>query len=398
MAMQLSASEAQFCEEVRSFVRANLPDSLAEKVRNDRVLQRADYDIWCHALARRGWLVNKWPQEYGGAGWTARQRYLFEKICGEMNCPWVLPFGPVMIGPIIYEFGNAEQKQRFLEPIRQQTVWWCQGYSEPQAGSDLASINTRAADGGDHYLLNGQKIWTSYAHYADWMFCLVRTDSEGSKQHGISFLLIDMTTPGIEVRPIITLDGSHTLNEVFFTDVRVPKENRIGEEGKGWTYAKWLLKHERIDVASLGMAQHALKKLRTIAGSLSADGKPLIEDRVFRAKIAQVEIQCIGIEQILVEVLEEADRLGTAGPSVSILKIRGTEVLQRINELTVEALAYSALPYQHALMYERDAEPPVGPDFAAPATPWYFKTRAFSILGGSNEIQKNILTKELLGL
>lgn len=396
MGMMLSTAEEKFCEEVRAFVRANLPDSLAEKVRNDMVLSRADYDIWNHALARRGWLVNKWPEEYGGSGWTARQHYLFEKICGEMDCPWVLPFGPVMIGPIIYQFGNEEQKQRFLEPIRQYSVWWCQGYSEPQAGSDLANLSTRAADGGDHYVVNGQKIWTSYAHFSDWIFCLARTDS--GKQNGISFLLIDMTTPGIEVRPIVTLDGSHTLNEVFFTDVKVPKENRVGEEGKGWTYAKWLLKHERIDVASLGMAQHALKKLRRIAAAQMSNGRPLIEDRVFRARIAQVEIQCLAIEQILVDVLEEADRNGQAGPAVSILKIRGTEALQRINELVVEALGYSALPYQQALMYDRHAEAAVGPDFAAPAAPWYFKTRAFSILGGSNEIQKNILTKELLGL
>ena len=257
MDIKLSPEDQAFADEVRRFIRDNLPADIADKVRRDIHLAKDDYMRWQQILGAKGWHVMTWPEAHGGPGWTITRRYLFEVISAEMDCPLIQPFGPRMAGPVIFTFGNDDQRARFLPGIRDSTVWWCQGYSEPQSGSDLASLATRAEDRGDHYLVNGQKIWTTYAHYADWMFCLVRTSKEDRPQKGISFLLIDMTTPGITVQPIPMLEGTHSFNTVFFEDVKVPKDNLIGVEGQGWTYAKFLLEHERVDNAAIGVTKAA---------------------------------------------------------------------------------------------------------------------------------------------
>ncbi|GGB62315.1 acyl-CoA dehydrogenase [Tistrella bauzanensis] len=399
MDIMLSADEQAFADEVRQFIRDNLPADIADKVRRDQHLGKDDHMRWQQILGARGWHAFTWPAEHGGPGWTITQRYLFEVISAEMDCPLIQPFGPRMAGPVIYSFGTQEQRDRFLPGIRDSTIWWCQGYSEPQSGSDLASLATRAEDAGDHYIVNGQKIWTSYAHHADWMFCLVRTAKEDKPQKGISFLLIDMKTPGITVQPIPMLEGTHSFNTVFFEDVKVPKANRIGEEGKGWTYAKFLLEHERVDNAAIGVTKAALRRLKQIAATEPGpDDRPLIEDPLFAARVTAVEAQLMSLELAALRTLSAVAAGGSPGPASSLLKIRGTEIAQKISELGSEATGYYALPWQPGRLDGTSNEEPVGPEHAGPAANAYLWRRCMSIYGGSNEIQRNIIAKQMLGL
>jgi alkylation response protein AidB-like acyl-CoA dehydrogenase len=335
-----------------------------------------------------------WPKQYGGTGWNVTQRYIFNEENARAETTPILPFGMSMVGPVIFTFGNEEQKKKYLPRILSGEDWWCQGYSEPGAGSDLASLRTRAVREGDHYIVNGQKTWTTLAQYADWIFCLVRTDTNVKQQEGISFLLIDMKTPGITVKPIIVLDGAHEVNEVFFDNVKVPVENRIGEENKGWTYAKFLLVNERSGIAGVARSKKAIERLKEIANAETLDGKPLIQTDEFSNKIAELEIDLTALEYTELRTLAQESKGQMAGPESSILKIKGTEVQQRITELTLEAVGYYGYPDDRHL---GDNEY-IGPDYAHGAAGRYFNMRKTSIYGGSNEIQRNIIAKAVLGL
>ncbi len=396
MDLSFSPEDREFQAEVREFLAENLPASVLD--RSDRGLHPAKDDIvaWQKQLYRKGWIAPNWPQEYGGTGWSLTRKYLYNREYFLSGAPQVLPFGISMVGPVIYTFGTPEQKARYLDDILQSNTWWCQGYSEPNAGSDLANLRTRAVRDGDHYVVNGQKIWTSFAHLADMMFCLVRTDPDAKPQEGISFLLIDMQSPGLDVRPIIGLDGEHTLNEVFFDDVRVPVSNRIGEENKGWTYAKYLLGHERNQVARVARSQYQLNRLKRIAADQTEGERALIENDDFRRRIARIETDLMALEALELRYLshELAGRKNGAGPS--LLKVRGAEIAQAIKGLTVEALG----PYGMVFQPDHDArgrnDGPVGPDYAHGALADHFYQRAATIYGGSNEIQRNIIAKQLL--
>jgi len=385
---------------VRTFIAAELPKDIEAKVRLDRYLGRDDYMRWQRILGERGWFTGAWPHEHGGHAWTAVQSHLFNTIAGEMNCPELQVFGPSMVGPVIQAFGTPAQRVEHLPKIRTSEVWWCQGYSEPGAGSDLAALATRADDAGDQYCVNGQKIWTSYAHWADWMFCLVRTSREDIRQRGISFLLIDMRTPGIEVQPIRMMDGTHSLNAVFLNDVMVPKSNRIGEEGKGWTYAKFLLEHERVENSNLRFITQELLRLRRAAGAVKSGGGLLIADPVFAGKLAAVEAQFKTLEMGVLRLLSDIAAGVPAGAGASsFIKVRGTQIAQAVIELQVEAAGPDARPYQPALLFEDDPQiVPIGPDWAVTPASSYFWRRAMTIYGGSTEIQKNIMAKHVLGL
>ena len=315
------------------------------------------------------------------------QRFLFENVLAEEGAPRILPFGPKMVGPVIYTFGNEEQKARFLPGIRESTVSWCQGYSEPGAGSDLANLRTKAERDGDHYIVNGQKTWTSYAHWGDWIFCLVRTGASAKPQEGISFLLIDMKTPGVTVRPIIMLDGAHAVNDVFLDNVKVPVANLIGKENEGWTCAKFLLANERLGIAEVPSSKRGVSMLRTIS-----------DDPSMAEKIADVDLQVQALEMSELRALSAMALGGAPGPEVSTLKVRGSEIQQRIAELAMEAVGEYAAPYQPGMLFHDTNETPVGPDHAPPAAPRYFNMRKTSIYGGSTEIQKNIVSKMVLGL
>ncbi len=393
MDLSFSPEEEAFRAEVRRFIAENFPESLKGRSRRD-FDTREDFVAWHKVLYKKGWVAPLWPVEYGGTGWTVTQRYIFNEECAEAETPPLLPFGLSMCGPVIYTFGNAAQKQRFLPGILSGEDWWCQGYSEPGSGSDLASLKTRAVREGDHYIVNGQKTWTTLAQYADWIFCLVRTDPDVKQQEGISFLLIDMKTPGITVKPIIVLDGAHEVNEVFFDNVKVPVENRIGEENKGWTYAKFLLVHERSGIAGVARSKKAIERLKQIATSELVDGTPLMKTDEFSRKVAELEIDLAALEYTELRTLAREAQGKHAGPESSILKIKGTEVQQRITELAVEAVGYYAYPYAR---FFGDNEYPVGPDYALGQSGAYFNMRKASIYGGSNEIQRNIIAKAVLG-
>ncbi len=399
MDLAFTPDDLAFRDEVRDFVAKNLPQDIAAKVAGGKHLERDDYMRWQQALGRKGWLVYTWPKKHGGPGWTVTQRYIFENTCAEMNAPSIIPFGSKMVGPVIYTFGNDEQKQRFLPGIRESQVWWCQGYSEPGSGSDLASLRTKAVREGDHYVVNGSKTWNTMGHWADWIFCLVRTNAEAKQQEGISFLLIDMKTPGITVKPIIMADGGHEVNEVFFDNVKVPVENLVGKEGEGWTCAKFLLANERLGIAAIPQSKRGVESLKKMAASENdGAGKKLIDDASFREKIADLEIQVTALEYTELRALSSMAAGGAPGPEVSFLKIRGSEIQQRITELAVEAVGYYAMPYQPALLWHGANEEPIGPDYAHLAAPRYFNVRKTTIYGGSNEIQKNVISKMVLGL
>ncbi len=393
MDLSFSPEEEAFRAEVRRFIAESFPESLKGRSRRD-FDQREDFLAWHKVLYKKGWVAPLWPVEYGGTGWTVTQRYIFNEECAEAETPPLLPFGLSMCGPVIYTFGNAAQKQRFLPRMLSGEDWWCQGYSEPGSGSDLASVKTRAVLEGDHYIVNGQKTWTTLAQYADWIFCLVRTDPNAKQQEGISFLLIDMKSPGITVKPIIVLDGAHEVNEVFFDNVKVPVENRIGEENKGWTYAKFLLVHERSGIAGVARSRKAIERLKQIATAELVDGSPLMKTDEFSCKVAELEIDLAALEYTELRTLAREAQGKHAGPESSILKIKGTEVQQRITELAVEAIGYYAYPYAR---FFGDNEYPVGPDYALGQSGGYFNMRKASIYGGSNEIQRNIIAKAVLG-
>jgi len=394
--LEFTPEEQAFREEVRAFVREQLPQSISAKVLNGYDLSREDHISWQRRLYERGWGAQGWPKQFGGPGWNAVQQYIFEEESALAGGPRLIPFGTKMVGPVIMAFGNAAQQQRFLPKILSGEEWWCQGYSEPGAGSDLASLKTRAVREGDDYLVNGQKTWNTLGQYADWMFCLVRTDAAAKPQSGISFLLIDMKSPGITVRPITLLDGSQEVNEIWFENVRVPVQNRIGDENKGWTYAKFLLGHERANIAGVGIAKRELRRLKDIARQERKDGRPLIEDPLFAANVAEVEIDLWALEMTNLRMLSAERSARAPGPEASILKIRGTEIAQRISELAMRAVGPYALPFRREAM-EAGWQPP-GPDYAATLTAAYLNQRKLSIFGGTNEIQKNIIAKMTVGL
>jgi len=398
MDLNYTAEDFAFRDEVRAFLDANLPKDLQQKVRDHKRLSKEDITRWHKIVAKQGWGATGWPVEYGGTGWSAVQRHIWEEECARAGTPITLPFGVTMVAPVIMAFGNEAQKSYYLPRILNFDDWWCQGYSEPGAGSDLASLKTRAERQGDYYIVNGQKTWTTLAQHADMIFCLVRTDTGVRKQEGISFLLIDMHAPGITVRPIIMLDEEHEVNEVFFDNVKVPVENLVGEENKGWTYAKYLLGHERTNIAAVGRAKRELLFLKRIASKQEKNGKPLLDDPLFAAKVANLEIELMALEITVLRVVSSDHSKRGPGPEASLLKVKGTEIQQILTELMVEAIGPYALPFDPAYLEGEHAHSITEEDDAAPLAGHYFNFRKTSIYGGSNEIQKNIITQMILGL
>ena len=398
MKITYTAEEETFRQSVRAFIEAELDPGTRTKVLNGLNMSKQDYVGWHGRLATRGWSCPHWPVEHGGAGWSPMQHFIFDEETSNAGAPGLMPFGPDMVAPVIWTFGNEEQKKQHLPGILSGEVWWCQGYSEPNSGSDLASLRTKAERDGDHYIVNGGKTWTTLAQWADWMFCLTRTDSSGKKQEGITFLLIDMRSPGISVHPIITMEGGHEVNQVIFDNVKVPVANRIGEENKGWTYAKFLLGYERSGMAGIPQAKRALSRLRTIAADQEdADGTLAANPR-FRRKMSDVEIQIVTLEATMLKLLAQQVQGKTPGPEASFIKIRGTEIDQLLTELTMEAVGPYVAPFAPEALDTGWNEEPIGPAYAAPVAPGYFNTRKVTIYGGSNEIQKNIIAKHVLGL
>jgi alkylation response protein AidB-like acyl-CoA dehydrogenase len=392
MDLSFSPEEQAFRDEVRAFVRAKLPETTRQKVLQGREVTAAEMMGWQRLLAAHGWGATTWPKEHGGAGWDAVREHIFEEECAAWGAPRLLPFGLRMVGPVIMTFGSEAQKKRFLPRIVSAEDFWCQGYSEPGSGSDLASLKTRAERQGDHYLVNGQKTWITLAQHADWIFCLVRTDPGARAQAGISFLLIEMKSKGITVRPIITMDGGHEVNEVWFEDVRVPVENLVGEENKGWTYAKFLLGHERTNIAGVGASKRELARLKQIAARQRKHGRPLLEDPAFAARVAAVEIDLMALEITNLRVLAAESARRAPGPEASLLKIKGTEIQQALSELMMAAMG------PMGLCFEREERPDLAAAAFGPLAPTYCNFRKTSIYGGSNEIQKNILSQQLLKL
>jgi len=394
MDLNYSQEELAFRDQVRGWLKSNLPADLREKIANYEELTRDDLLRWHKILAKQGWVAPSWPKEWGGTGWSVVQRYIFEEECGFAGTPPLIPFGLSMCGPVLLRFGSDEQKKRFLPRIYNGEDFWCQGYSEPGSGSDLASLKTKALRNGDHYVVNGQKIWTTLGHYADWIFCLVRTDLNTSKrQEGISFLLIDMKSPGITVRPLILMDGGHEVNEVFFDDVKVPVGNLVHNEGEGWTVAKYLLGHERMNTGRIGASKREMAKLKEFAAAQTKNGKPLIEDARFRDKLSRLEVELMALEITNLRFLDRMRRTGQPpGADVSMLKIKGTEIQQGLTELMMQAVGPLAQPFK-AVNGE------VGFDeFTAAIAPRYCNFRKTTIYAGSNEIQRNIIAKMTLGL
>ncbi|MEB0133740.1 acyl-CoA dehydrogenase family protein [Actimicrobium sp. CCC2.4] len=383
---------------VRSYLEQHLPADLQQKVLNHKRLSKDDLVRWHKIVAQQGWVGTGWPVEYGGTGWSPVQRHIWEEECAHAGTPPILPFGVNMVAPVIMAFGNAAQKAHYLPRILSCEDWWCQGYSEPGSGSDLASLKTRAEREGDNYIVNGQKTWTTLGQHADMIFCLVRTDSGGRKQEGISFLLIDMKSPGITVRPIIMLDEDHEVNEVFFDNVSVPVQNLIGEENKGWTYAKYLLGHERTNIAAVGRAKREMEFLKRIALDQQKNGAPLLDDAVFAAKVASLEIELMALEVTVLRVISLDNAKRGPGPEASMLKIKGTEVQQALTELMLEAVGPYGLPFDPDFLHGSSEHSLAEDDDAAPLASYYFNYRKTSIYGGSNEIQKNIITQMILGL
>jgi alkylation response protein AidB-like acyl-CoA dehydrogenase len=393
MDLNYSAEDLAFRDEVRRWLGDNLPAELRDKVIEHRELTKDDLQRWHRLLAAKGWVAPGWPLEWGGTGWSVVQRYIFEEECGYAGGPPLVPFGLMMCAPVLLEFGTEAQKKRFLPRIYSGEDLWCQGYSEPGSGSDLASLRTAARRDGDHYVVNGQKTWTTLAHLADWIFCLVRSGGAAErKQEGISFLLIDMRSPGVNVRPLILMDGRHEVNEVFFDDVQVPVENLVHEEGKGWTVAKFLLGHERMNTARIGTSKRELEQLKTLATAEIKHGRPLADDPRFRDRLSRVEIELMALSITNLRFLD-ALRSGRApGAEASMLKITGTEIQQAITELMMEAVGPEA---QRVAAIDEDA---AFDAFTASLAPRYCNCRKTSIYAGSNEIQRNIIAKRLLDL
>lgn len=395
-----TAEDLAFRDEVRAFFKENLPAHIRRQAQlTPSYVSKEDSQAWHRALFDKGWIAPSWPVEQGGAGWTPTQRHIFEEEYQAAEAPRLSPFGLVMVGPVIYTFGTDAQKAEHLPKILSGERYWCQGYSEPGSGSDLASLKTRAIQDGDEYVVNGQKIWTSHAHHADWIFALVRTSTEGKKQEGISFLLIDLATPGIEIRPIYSIDKGHYLNEVFFTDVRVPISNRIGEENKGWTYAKFLLGNERSGVAGVGKSKNKIDKIIMAAKAETGNGgQRLWDDPDFRGRLMAASAKLSALETYNLRLLSKESAGGSVGPEASMLKINGSEVEQTLNELMIEALGNFAAPYeQESLRVDANLDT-VEPDYGRGAMTEHLLRRAATIYGGTNEIQRDIIAKHVLRL
>ncbi|MBE8220045.1 MAG: pimeloyl-CoA dehydrogenase large subunit [Alphaproteobacteria bacterium] len=395
MDVEFTKEDMAFREEVRAFIEENYPKHLLGKERGN--LSKEDFLAWHKILYKKGWVAPSWPEEFGGTGWSVTQKYIFNEESAAYGTIAPLPFGIQMLAPVIYTFGSQEQKENVLPGIASGDVWWCQGYSEPGAGSDLAALKTKAVLDGDEYVVNGHKIWTTLAQHADWIFCLVRTTTGEKRQEGISFLLIDMNTAGIDVRPIIMIDGGHEVNEVFFDDVRVPASHLVGDVDKGWTIAKFLLGNERSGIAGVARSKKAIERLREIARGELDDGAPLIESGDFSRKIAELEIDLTALEYTELRTLAAESKGQGPGPESSLLKVKGTEIQQRITELTMEAVGNYASPWVPETVIG-DNYMAIGPEAAYGATQTYFNTRKTSIYGGSNEIQRNIIAKMVLGL
>ena len=393
MDLSYSTEETAFRNGVRAWLSSNLPDDIRAKVVGYQSLSKDDILRWHKILAAKGWAVPHWPVEWGGTGWDITQRYIYDEEFGLAGAPGLPPFGPAMCASVLHRFGTPEQKERFLPRIREGDDFWVQGYSEPGAGSDLAALKTRAERQGDHYLVNGQKTWTTLGHYGDWIFCLVRTDASAEKrQEGISFLLMDMSTPGITVRPLILMDGGHEVNEIFFDDVKVPLENLVYQENKGWTVAKYLLGHERMGSGNVGGSKRELAALKVLAAKELKNGKPLLDDPRFRDRLSRAEIELEALEITSMRFLDKMRRSGQPpGADVSMLKIRGTEVQQHITELMMQAVGPMAQPFKAVDSGSIDF-------YTSRLSPRYFNYRKASIYAGSNEIQRNIIAKMSLGL
>ena len=386
MDLDFSTEELAFRDEVRQFLASQLPADIRDRIsRGDHSYVRDDTIRWQKILHAKGWGAPAWPVEFGGTGWSKTQQYIFETECSLADAPAQLAFGIKMVAPVLMRYGSLEQQNKFLPRILAAEDWWCQGYSEPGSGSDLASLKMKAERDGDVYVLNGQKVWNTLGHFADWIFCLVRTDSSAKPQKGISFVLVDMKTPGITVRPTKLLDGSFEVNEIWFDNVRVPMSNRVGDENEGWTYAKFLLGHERTNIAGIGWSKRELRRLKSDAAKVKRDGRSLLEDPVFGSRIAQLEIELTALEITNMRVIFAEAAKKAPGPEASMLKIRGTEIMQRISELQVELLGADALAYA-----------PDSDDSRATAT--YLNLRKLTIFGGSNEIQRNIIAHMILKL
>jgi alkylation response protein AidB-like acyl-CoA dehydrogenase len=392
MDLNFTTEEQAFRQQIRSWVAENLPKDISHKVHNALRLSKDDLQRWAKILGKQGWHGWAWPTQFGGPGWNAIQRHLFEEECALAGAPRVVPFGPVMVAPVIMAFGSPEQQKRHLPGIMSGDVWWSQGYSEPGAGSDLASVKCRAERRGDYYVVNGQKTWTTLGQYGDWIFCLVRTSTEGKPQTGISFLLIDMKSPGITVRPIITMDGEHEVNEVWFDNVEVPADNLVGEENKGWTYAKYLLAHERTNIADVNRSKRELERLKRIAKA-----EKVYDDVRFRDEIAKLEVDIVALEMMVLRVLS-GEKSGKQSLDVAgLLKIRGSEIQQRLTELLMLAAGPYSVPFIHDAMEAGWQGDHVGAAYCAPLAATYFNVRKTTIYGGSNEVQRNIVAQTVLG-
>lgn len=392
MDTSISSEDIAFRDEVRAFFNSAYDAELQAQMADPKLYKSAIVE-WQKRLHKQGWVAPGWPKEYGGTGWNDTQKFIYESERAAAGIRAVVPFGLTMVAPVIYTFGTDEQKEKFLPRILSSDDWWCQGYSEPGSGSDLASLKTKADVDGDDYIINGAKVWTTYAQFADWIFCLVRTNSDGKKQQGITFLLIDMKSPGITVNPIVTIDNHHSLNEVVFENVRVPQANRIGEEDKGWTYAKALLAHERTGIAGVADSFRALNEVRRFAEAEVNGGKSLIADPMFQQRLSDIEISLMALEFTELRVLATVASGGTPGAESSMLKIKGTEMQQAVQALRMEVAAY----YQGVLPNELDADT-LGHEFGSAARQSFMYGRAATIYGGSNEVQKNIIAKAVLGL
>ncbi len=382
---------ARFADEVRSFVRAELPAHIRDKVNKRQKITPEDQRLWQSKLCAKGWACPSWPKEYGGPGFDALERLIFDNICSEEGAPAALPFGELMIAPVLFHVGSPEQKAQLLPKIRTLEYWFCQGFSEPGSGSDLASLRTRAVLEGDEWVINGQKMWTSGAHNANWIFMLVRTNTEVKQQEGISMMVFPMSTPGITVRPIMTMDGEHHTNETFFENVRVPKTALLGEVDKGWTYAKLLLGHERTSIARIGQSKRELRRLKALASEMNINGGPLMNHTPFRDRVAAVEIELMALE---ITALRAIAKGGPPGVEANLLKVKGSEIQQRLTELFMDAAGPYGLPFDPERGLASGNEP-IGFEEAASLGPNFLMTRVVSIYGGSNEIQRNIVSKTL---
>ena len=392
MDLNFTPEEQAFREQIRAWVAKSLPAEISHKVHNSLRMTKQDMQAWARILGKEGWLGWGWPKQFGGPGWNSIQQHLFEEECALAGAPRVVPFGPVMVAPVIMAFGTPAQQERFLPGIMSGEVWWSQGYSEPGSGSDLASVKCKAERKGDYYLVNGQKTWTTLGQHGDWIFCLVRTNSEGKPQTGISFLLIDMKSPGVSVRPIVLLDGEAEVNEVWFDNVEVPADQLIGEENKGWTYAKHLLAHERTNIADVNRGKRELERLKRVA---QAEG--VYDDPRFRDEIAKVEVDLVALEMMVLRVLAAAKNGKNSLDVAGLLKIRGSEIQQRYTELMMLAGGPASVPFIREAMEAGWQGGFAAAAHVAPLAGTYFNYRKTTIYGGSNEVQRNIVAQTVLG-